>query len=63
MIEMKLDAALAMVRVAANSIGIIFYQESGKARHGLFVFQDLGFGRPLGGKFHESPDNEIPRLI
>lgn len=52
---MKLDAALAIVTVAANSIGIIFYQESGKARHGQFVFQNLGVGRPLGRKLHEWP--------
>lgn len=55
MIEMKLDAALAIVTFAANFIGIIFYQKSGKARHCQFVFQNLGFGRPLGWKFHECP--------
>jgi len=55
MIEVKLNAALASVTVAANSIGIILYQESGKARHSQFVFQNLGFGRPLGWKLHECP--------
>jgi hypothetical protein len=55
MIEVKLDAALAILAVGADFIGIVFYQEPGETRHRHFVFQNLGFRRSLGWKLHERP--------
>jgi hypothetical protein len=53
MIEVKLDAALAIVAFGANFIGVVFYQKPCEARHGHFVFQNFGFGRALGWKLHK----------